>query len=116
MTISAAFSPARRASSAAARASAAARSASLRGEKSQLQKDIERLQAERAPIASQIHPEPMQIYDRLRRQKKGLAVAGIVDSCCTGCGSTLTQAEWQAARSPQQITYCPFCGRLLYAG
>ncbi len=99
-----------------AQADFTSRSSALVGEQSRLQKDVERLQAERTPNANQISPETLQMYDRLRRQKKGLAVAGIVDSCCTACGSTLTQADWQTARSPNQISFCPFCGRILYAG
>jgi len=94
----------------------ATRSAALIGERSRLQKDRERLLAEREPTASQIAPNYIDIYNRLRQQKRGVAVAGIEESCCTACGSELPPMDWQAARSPNKVVYCASCGRILYAG
>lgn len=99
-----------------AQAAFASHSATLIGEQSRLQKDRERLLAERQPIISQLPPSLIEAYERLRRQKRGIAVAGVVDGSCTACGATLTPGDWQAARSPNQITYCYSCGRILYAG
>lgn len=91
-------------------------SASLVGERSKLKKDEERLQAERGAITAQVPPALIENYDQLRKQKRGVAVALIVEGSCTACGSELPPAEWQAARSPHRITYCSSCGRILYAG
>lgn len=91
-------------------------SASLRGEQSRLQKERDNLTIEKNITLNSISPEHLQIYQRLRTQKRGVAVASVEDSTCSACGSTLTPAERQAARSPHQITYCPSCGRILYAG
>lgn len=99
-----------------AQADFAMRSAALIGERSRLQKDRERLLAEREPTASQIAPNYLDIYNRLRQQKRGVAVAGIEESCCTACGSELPPMDWQAARSPNKVVYCASCGRILYAG
>ena len=85
-------------------------------ERSVLQKEIETLDSERQASANQIPAAMMTQYERLRQQKRGVAVAQVVDQTCDVCGSGLTPAEWQAARSPQQISYCPACGRILYAG
>lgn len=94
----------------------ATRNATLVGERNRLQKDRERLQAEREPAASQIAPNYIDVYNRLRQQKRGVAVAGIEDSSCTACGSELPPMDWQAARSPNKVVYCASCGRILYAG
>jgi predicted nucleic acid-binding Zn-ribbon protein len=94
----------------------ATQKAALLGEQSQLMREKERLLVERGASAAQISPELLSIYQKLRSQKRGLAIARINDGDCTACGSELRPAEIQAARSPQSLTYCSSCGRILYAG
>jgi uncharacterized protein len=88
----------------------------LLGEQLQLNKTKEKLLAERNAAAPSIQSENLEIYLKLRKTKRGIAVASITEGACTGCGSNLTPAEWQAARSPRQVVYCSSCGRILYAG
>jgi predicted nucleic acid-binding Zn-ribbon protein len=90
--------------------------ASLHGEQSQLLKNQEKLTAERQLLASQIPSDQITTYDRLRKSKRGVAVATVDDDSCGSCGSSLTPAERQAARSPAQLVTCPSCSRILYAG
>jgi len=90
--------------------------ADLNGEKSRLERQRESLNAERSVIMGQISPENLDTYLRLRQQKKGLAVVSIEDEICGICGSTLTPAECQNARSPQKLVFCSSCGRILYSG
>jgi predicted nucleic acid-binding Zn-ribbon protein len=99
-----------------ARAAFATQTAALQGEKSSLIKNKERLLSERAAAISPIQPEFMSIYDRLRVQKRGIAIAGVSEDSCSACGAGLTPAGLQAARSSQQIVYCSQCGRMLYGG
>jgi predicted nucleic acid-binding Zn-ribbon protein len=88
----------------------------LVGERTQLEKNIEKLQSMRNGVVSSILPENLEIYERLRKQKRGLAVCAVDENECSACGSTIRPAERQAARSPLQIAYCSSCGRILYAG
>ena len=88
----------------------------LLGEQLQLNKTKEKLLAERAAAIPSILPEELEKYLKLRKTKRGIAVASVTEGACTGCGSNLTPAEWQAARSPHQVAYCSSCGRILYAG
>jgi uncharacterized protein len=88
----------------------------LRGEQASLKTDLEKSDAERQAILSSIAPDLADTYEKLRLHKKGLAVTIISDESCAACGSSLTPAECQAARSPSTINYCPSCGRILYAG
>ncbi len=88
----------------------------LRGEQAALKTDLEKSDAERQAILSSIAPDLADTYEKLRLHKKGLAVTIISDESCAACGSSLTPAECQAARSPSKINYCPSCGRILYAG
>jgi uncharacterized protein len=89
---------------------------SLIKERSQHQKDVERMENERQAALSTIESGDIQLYEQLRQQRRGIAVARVADNTCAACGSTLTPSMIQAAHSPTQITRCAFCGRILYAG
>ncbi len=86
----------------------------LSQEQESLQKEVERLTTERNAAAGGISEDIVTIYDQLRQQKRGVAIATISDNSCDACGSTLSLAQIQAARSSSQMTTCPSCGRILY--
>lgn len=88
----------------------------LVAERDRLKRDLERIQAERSAVASSIPANDISTYERLRTQRRGVAVATIIEETCSACGSTLTPADRQSARSPNQISFCSTCGRILYAG
>lgn len=83
-------------------------------EKFSLQKEMQKLLAERSANAGSIPVEPLTLYDKLRQQRRGIAVAIISDKSCSACGSSLSLAQIQASRSPLHIELCPSCGRILY--
>lgn len=86
----------------------------LREEQSNLQKKLEKLFAERAAVAGSIPADTLDIYDRLRQQRRGLAVAVISENSCSACGSGLSAAQIQSSRSSGPMALCPSCGRILY--
>ena len=90
--------------------------ASLNAEHTQLKKNREKLAVERNAVLSQVDPESQAIYTKLRSQKKGVVIATIVEDGCSVCGSEISPADRQAARSPSKIVYCSFCGRIIYSG
>lgn len=94
----------------------ATRVAGLKGESSSLEKRAENLATERNAAVQNLDAVNLEKYETLRKTKRGLAVALVVEQACTACGSTLTPADWQAARSPQRLVFCSSCGRILYAG
>ncbi len=79
-------------------------------------KEIERLESERLATSSAVSPEDLQVYEQIRKQKRGVAVAKVSENACSACGSTLTPSQVQAASSPSQLSRCSFCGRILYTG
>ena len=93
----------------------AQRSAGLLGEKGQLEKVNQRLSTERSATMGFLPDDSLQLYQTLRSQKNGRAMALIDDQSCGACGTTLRPAELQSART-SKITFCPTCGRILYAG
>lgn len=88
----------------------------LTGESGMLSTLGERLQVERKAIVNQIDATTLEEYERLRKTKRGVAVASISDNCCSACGTQLTAADRQSARSPLQMFHCPSCGRFIYGG
>lgn len=89
--------------------------AALKGELSQLEISIIQLKNERTIACENIAGEDLQIYEKLRATKRGVAVAKVTDQSCSACGSTLNSALLQSARSPSQLVKCDTCGRILYA-
>ncbi len=87
----------------------------LTTEQSDLNKDLERLNAERSAALSPLDPNLLTDYNQLRQVKRGLAIATVSDGACAACGTTLTPAQLQSARSTAQIINCSTCGRILYA-
>jgi uncharacterized protein len=84
-------------------------------EQATLAKNIERLQAERQAVVGALAKQALEIYENLRQQRRGLAVAEVNENTCSACGTTLTAALRQNARSTTVMSYCPTCGRILYA-
>ncbi len=81
-----------------------------------LERDLQRLYAERQAITTAMPANLLTQYENLRQSRHGRALATVSDNSCDACGTTLTAAIQQAARSPAQIAFCPTCGRILYAG
>ena len=76
--------------------------------------DAERLTIERIAIAESISQIEIDLYEQLRRQRRGIAVAMISDKSCSACGSSLSAGQIQSAHSSSSILLCPSCGRILY--
>jgi len=87
---------------------------SLHQELNSLQKELQKLFSERAANADSIPLVTINLYDQLRQQRRGIAVAVVSDKSCSACGSGLSPAQIQASRSSGQIALCPSCGRILY--
>ncbi len=90
-------------------------SAQMRGEQTALNKAVAQLESEREGAASALAPGDLALYEQLRKTRRGIAVSKVVNKACSACGTTLSTAGLQIARSPNQVTRCEICGRILYA-
>lgn len=99
-----------------ARQASASRYALLTAEQMRLQKECAKLEEERQATLAAIAAEDLQLYQELRQKRRGVAVARVVDRACSACGSILSTALLQLANSPNQLTRCETCGRILYSG
>lgn len=88
----------------------------LMAERNDLEQNARKLEQERPAIIGQISSSTIDLYEELRKKKRGIAVAAVEERCCSVCGTELTPAEYQAAKSPSALFYCASCGRLLYVG
>jgi predicted nucleic acid-binding Zn-ribbon protein len=89
--------------------------ADLLDEQANLQRDASQLEEKRKATMGSILESDLKQYERLRAQRAGVAVAKVGNKACSACGTTLSAALNQAARSPNQITFCDTCGRILYS-
>jgi hypothetical protein len=84
-------------------------------EKNAFLKELDKLDAEKKAAENSLTTQDLSLYNKLRLQRGGIAVSIISEGACNSCGATLTPAQEQAVKSPDQMIYCPSCGRMLYA-
>ena len=87
----------------------------LTNEQIELIDEMERLEGEREAAMASIPADDLKLYESLRQSKAGIAVSKVSEKSCSACGSGLPHALAQAARSPNMISRCETCGRILYS-
>jgi len=87
----------------------------LTEEKKTLLEEVNKLESEREQSVTMIEFDNLSNYSALRETRLGVAVAEVTDKTCTACGAALSASLAQAARSPNKISHCESCGRILYS-
>jgi len=72
------------------------------------------LQTERASIAKEVTPGTYSQYERVRKGRKGIAVAEVIDGRCTVCHMVLRLQYFQDVKRTESILFCESCQRILY--
>jgi hypothetical protein len=72
------------------------------------------LRKERAEVADSTAPAVRQLYERIRKGRRGLAVAEAVEGRCTACNLALRPQLSQDLKKGEQIVACESCQRILY--
>lgn len=85
----------------------------LTKERENIEQEVIKLEARRQSFITLIPVEDLVLYEKLRKQGHGLAVTKVQNRSCSACGATLSAALHQSARSPNQITLCSTCGRII---
>lgn len=80
----------------------------------QLQKDQSNCMVEVEAARQSVPADSLLTYDRLRKNKAGIAVVEVVDNNCSVCGAEVSISEWQNARTGTQFILCQGCGRIIY--
>jgi uncharacterized protein len=69
--------------------------------------------AERVTLLPEFGEDVLEVYEDLRRQKKGIAVAALVDGVCQACHQKLSPMYLDRLRREQGIRRCEYCRRIL---
>ena len=69
---------------------------------------------ERAAIAAQITPATYQLYERVRKARRGIGVAEAVQGRCSACQMSLRPQFAQELKRGDKVMSCESCQRILY--
>jgi len=84
---------------------------------SERQKDLEereRLGARREELAAALADDIGNLYERIRRGRRGLAVAEVREGMCTACNVLLRPQLYNEVRTNEAVHTCDNCARILY--
>ena len=74
---------------------------------------IENLAVEREAVSQDIDNDVKRLYDRLRKEKDGIAVTVLKDGTCQGCHITLSESELNTYSDEGEIWRCSNCSRVV---
>lgn len=108
----------------AAAAEAESRSTELRAEVDQVSaeageelrrvtEELAQRTADREAIVPQLDPDLLELYEDLRRQKKGVGAAALVDGVCQACHEQLSAVELDKLKKTEGVRRCEYCRRIL---
>jgi predicted nucleic acid-binding Zn-ribbon protein len=69
--------------------------------------------AEREALVPEIDPELLEVYEDLRRQKRGVGAASLVDGVCQGCHQKLSPMYIDRLKHSTGPWRCEYCRRIL---
>lgn len=79
----------------------------------EIESDLKIENKRRFEIVSKISADIIDIYERLRREKNGVAVARLNEITCLGCHLELPAQELGKMTNANEIWRCPHCRRVL---
>jgi predicted nucleic acid-binding Zn-ribbon protein len=79
----------------------------------QIAAELEQLRAAREALAPTFDPELLELYEDLRRQKRGIGAAALVDGVCQACHEKLSAMELSRLKQTDGIRRCEYCRRIL---
>jgi predicted nucleic acid-binding Zn-ribbon protein len=77
--------------------------------------EMQELQAEREKLAASCEKSILSKYERIRKQRGGVAVVPVVGGTCKGCQMNLPPQMANNLRTGSDIMTCPSCHRFIYA-
>ena len=69
--------------------------------------------AAREALTPEIDEELLELYEDLRRQKKGVGAAAIVDGVCQACHEKLSALELDRLKHTDGVKRCEYCRRIV---
>jgi predicted nucleic acid-binding Zn-ribbon protein len=95
--------------------------AQVEGEKQQARertardrRELDELDGNRKSITKQMTANVLAGYERVRKLRRGIAVAEAVEGRCSQCHMALRLQFFQDLKRSEQVMYCESCSRILY--
>src|SRR4051794_28582889 len=85
-------------------------------EKDSVDAQLRVLRTRREKMIADVPWTDLQLYEKLRKAKHGVAIAGIEHDICQACRVKIPAGAMQTLRLGQELVYCPSCARLLHPG
>ena len=79
----------------------------------ELEQALEERRSERGQLLPAFDPELLELYDDLRRQKRGVGAAALVDGVCQACHQELSPMYIDRLKRSEGIRRCEHCRRIL---
>jgi uncharacterized protein len=95
------------------RATAERAAAASTDELARVESELDERVAERAALAPEIESDVLELYEDLRRLKKGVGAAALVDGVCQACHEELSAVELDKLKRGDGIRRCEHCRRIL---
>ena len=77
------------------------------------EKEENKLRNERKEIEAEVRKQDSSAYKRIRKAKRGKAVATIKRSACSGCHNIVPSQRQLEIRQNNRLFFCEYCGRIL---
>lgn len=85
----------------------------LEEEENKLSTSIEKEESDKQDYIKKIDSDNIELYQKLRDEKKGLAVVEMIENICQGCHVELPAGEADKIYNSQEYFRCPNCRRIL---
>lgn len=79
----------------------------------QVTAELAERRAAREALVPEFDEELLELYDDLRRQKKGVGAAALVDGVCQACHEKLSALELDRLKHTDGIKRCEYCRRIV---
>lgn len=81
----------------------------------EIQGKMKALEVERAEVVARCDRGLVSKYERIRKQRGGVAVVAVVAGTCKGCQMNIPPQMANNLRTADEIQTCPSCHRFIYA-
>ena len=72
------------------------------------------LEVERAAVAHEVTPKHLTLYERVRKGRRGIAIAEVIEGRCGTCNIVLRPQYFQDVKRGDAVLLCESCQRILY--
>jgi predicted nucleic acid-binding Zn-ribbon protein len=80
----------------------------------EIEERLSTLESQRKEITKEIKPQILMQYERILKNRDGIAIVKVSNSACSGCNMTLPPQMINLIKMYERIISCEVCQRMLY--